>query len=765
MGNAHALEQLCSVHTVRECCDSPGSAGQPYSADLPRTVRQLQAELKDQQEALARSRHEVQRQLDELKADVRRDAAGEKPNGLALDAAADELNIYQGIPAARSLGVASPTPSPKAEARVSGWFGEVADKRQGISGFEADHDARILLTSDGLSNNYLIQAFLGLFATRSIPKDRKALVLMDSSIFRDPSKKAESFKDQLLSFGWPEENIDCVNLIDKAFIPAEAKDRYNGMVAEAKLLYDRLNAGEKLKGDDPGPVAKMREESLRLNREHSKALEEYLLHLETYDVILGNGGDVVIANFALKINPQVLGKIKSLIRSGKTAYVGRSAGSMVASKTMRLSGEVTDDFMQAFLGGDPKGELQVFGAPIAFRPHYDDKTWGQKVHDENVDTTDEDGCVFVPVKNGEGIIMQVDRKGKEDFRAVIRQNTIIDEMEHVLNYLPRADISPMVLDRQKYIEDYEADHKARILLTSDGLSNEFLVGAFLDLFDEGLTEMPKMKKHALVLTDSSAFRDPSKKAESFKDQLISLGWPERNIATLNLLDKKFIPIHAKGRYTMLIAEAKKLYDLLMSGEDFGEEEHPIVEKLREESLRLNAEFPDALEEFMAELETYDVIMGNGGDVCISNFALKINPQVAAKIKQLVRSGRTAYVGRSAGSMVASKTMRLSGEVTPGFLKSFLGGDPKGELQVFKAPIAFRPHYDDKAWGTKVKAENEDTSDEDGVVFVPVKNGEGIIMEVNRQGKEAFRAVIRQNTIIDEMEHVLNYLPRYKEDDD
>ena len=42
--------------------------------------------------------------------------------------------------------------------------------------FEADHDARILLTSDGLSNNYLIQAFLGLFATRSIPKDRKALV-------------------------------------------------------------------------------------------------------------------------------------------------------------------------------------------------------------------------------------------------------------------------------------------------------------------------------------------------------------------------------------------------------------------------------------------------------------------------------------------------------------------------------------------------------------------------------------------------------------
>ena len=32
---------------------------------------------------------------------------------------------------------------------------------------------------------------------------------------------------------------------------------------------------------------------------------------------------------------------------------------------------------------------------------------------------------------------------------------------------------------------------------------------------------------------------------------------------------------AKSR---LRAQAKKLYDLLMSGEDFGEEEHPIVEK-------------------------------------------------------------------------------------------------------------------------------------------------------------------------------------------
>ena len=39
------------------------------------------------------------------------------------------------------------------------------------------------------------------------------------------------------------------------------------------------------------------------------------------------------------------------------------------------------------------------------------------------------------------------------------------------------------------------------------------------------------------------------------------------------------------------------------------------------------------------------------------------------------------------------------------------------------------HVFDYVFETEVKAENEDTTDEDGVVFVPVKNGEGIIMEV------------------------------------
>ena len=158
----------------------------------------------------------------------------------------------------------------------------------------------------------------------------------------------------------------------------------------------------------------------------------------------------MIANFAYIINPQVTAKIKALVRSGRTAYMGRSAGSMCASKTMRLSGEVTEDFATNFLGDTAdtdavegaEGSLCFFQTPIAFRPHYTDAAWGDKVKAENADTSDEGGIVFVPVKNGEGILLSVDADENERCLAVTRRDTIINELDHVLNYMPRADLPP-----------------------------------------------------------------------------------------------------------------------------------------------------------------------------------------------------------------------------------------------------------------------------------------------------------------------------------
>ena len=104
------------------------------------------------------------------------------------------------------------------------WREKLAGTRQKFANISADHKGSVLLTSDGLSNGYLKNAFLMLLGRESIPTDMKALVLMDSSRFRSETK--ESFTENLVSLGWPEENIDSLNLIDKGFIPSADKEKY-----------------------------------------------------------------------------------------------------------------------------------------------------------------------------------------------------------------------------------------------------------------------------------------------------------------------------------------------------------------------------------------------------------------------------------------------------------------------------------------------------------------------------------------------------------
>ena len=43
--------------------------------------------------------------------------------------------------------------------------------------------------------------------------------------------------------------------------------------------------------------------------------------------------------------------------------------------------------------------------------------------------------------------------------------------------------------------------------------------------------------------------------------------------------------------------------------------------------------------FVHDIGTYDVIMGNGGDVVIANFALRVNPEVTSRIIDLIKSGK------------------------------------------------------------------------------------------------------------------------------
>ena len=108
---------------------------------------------------------------------------------------------------------------------------------------------------------------------------------------------------------------------------------------------------------------------------------------------------------------------------------------MVACQSIRMSSEVTPSFGHAFLNDDLRGELHTFATPIAFRPHYNDSAWGDKVHEAN-EHPDHADLTFIPVKNGEAVMLSVTEKHYEEFRAVVRRNTIDDEVEHLLHYMP-----------------------------------------------------------------------------------------------------------------------------------------------------------------------------------------------------------------------------------------------------------------------------------------------------------------------------------------
>ena len=120
---------------------------------------------------------------------------------------------------------------------------------------------------------------------------------------------------------------------------------------------------------------------------------------------------------------------------------------MVASRTIALNeGDVKAKLLKSFLANDPKGELQIFHTPVAFRPFT-----GEAAHiresesaltEQNVDTADQGGAVFVPVRSGEGVFLRVDfRTGHEDCRAVTGSSDAGRTAEHLLHYLPRIEDS------------------------------------------------------------------------------------------------------------------------------------------------------------------------------------------------------------------------------------------------------------------------------------------------------------------------------------
>lgn len=177
--------------------------------------------------------------------------------------------------------------------------------------------------------------------------------------------------------------------------------------------------------------------------------------------------------------------------------------------------------------------------------------------------------------------------------------------------------------------------------------------------------------------------------------------------------------------------------------------------------------------------------------------------IADRLISAVRANKVVYAGLSASTMVAAKSMEMTGEIQPGWIEAFAAsakylsrhgfdandldadGIPTavlGALPLIEAPLAMRPHYSE-AWEAQVLAKNllaekefeqetgiqiddalvrdsnsgcevgcalltlisQHATDQDQPVFVPIRNGK--VIEVNigvgspsRKVKETFHVV-------------------------
>lgn len=318
----------------------------------------------------------------------------------------------------------------------------------------------VLLTSNGLSTAELELDFMRIILGRkgvtvtaeeladpeansklktkysSILRGLKVLVLSEAAFFMDPDVVAEYYEkhkdaffhlslsfppDKIGGFGLPPENITHVTLWEKPWImtggacgyaPGVATRAgmdvcgddvkpYLELLAKVETRYKELKCGTAPKDEEPQLASLLFAESARLNDKYGAQTDEWLRKaVAENDLIINNGGDVVIGNLSHQINRRVSDAIIAAVRSGDVMYVGRSAGTMVAMKSIECSKEVDEVWLSHLsctesyakssqysavdlddVGTDVNvtGALLLCKSALAMRPHFVAKAFSDQV--------------------------------------------------------------------------------------------------------------------------------------------------------------------------------------------------------------------------------------------------------------------------------------------------------------------------------------------------------------------------------------------------
>merc|ERR1712157_218239 len=89
--------------------------------------------------------------------------------------------------------------------------------------------------------------------------------------------------------------------------------------------------------------------SQKLNEKYADALDKWCTeNIDCADIVVGQGGEVVMLNMAWQCNQAIASRLVSAVRANKCVYAGLSASTMVCAKSMEMTGEIQPGWIEAF---------------------------------------------------------------------------------------------------------------------------------------------------------------------------------------------------------------------------------------------------------------------------------------------------------------------------------------------------------------------------------------------------------------------------------
>jgi len=197
-----------------------------------------------------------------------------------------------------------------------------------------------------------------------------------------------------------------------AKLDPEDQKRYDAALADVLATYNAIKEGKEVPPLPSGrsPAEALVEVSEELEKKYAEARIAWCKRIfRDFDVIVGQGGDVVMQNLCYEINQPFVHALVDAVRSNKVFFATMSAHTMVCAKSIELTTEIlpgelaalavdkkhldhtlfnTNDLDDEGVQTQVMGALRLFNTPFAMRPHYN-PSWHDALLKKNLEAEQE----------------------------------------------------------------------------------------------------------------------------------------------------------------------------------------------------------------------------------------------------------------------------------------------------------------------------------------------------------------------------------------